>query len=80
MRASGLTNNDVKQICDVLRADPANPTVQNKSLKVLDLSYNKFSGEALQHFDAVLQTNRSLEYLGFAKNKLRSDHVEPLLK
>lgn len=44
------------------------------------MSYNKFSGDALQHFDAVLQTNRALEYLGFAKNNLRCEHVEPLLK
>lgn len=51
----------------------------NRNLKVLDLSYNKFSGETCQQLSQVFEQNRSLEFLGLAKNNLTSDDVVPLL-
>ena len=53
----------------------------NKSLKVLDLSYNQFSGKAVsQEFSAVFESNRTLEYVGLAKNNLETADVLPMLK
>jgi hypothetical protein len=53
----------------------------NKSLKVLDLSYNSFSGKVVgQEFAAVFETNRTLEYVGLAKNNLETANVTPILK
>jgi hypothetical protein len=53
----------------------------NKTLKVLDLSYNSFSGKAVgQEFTSVLETNRTLEYLGLAKNNLESADITSLMK
>ena len=55
--------------------------LQNKSLKVIDLSHNEFTGavvsSAMKH---VFETNRVLEYVGLAKNDLVADDVIPLLK
>ena len=53
---------------------------QNKTLKVLDLSYNNFNGESITEFVNVLETNRTLEYLGLAKNGLTTEAVRPLLQ
>ncbi len=54
---------------------------QNKALKVIDLSHNEFSGQLVsQCFKHVLETNRSLEYVGLAKNNLTSSDILPLLK
>lgn len=52
----------------------------NRNLKVLDLSYNKFTGEAVREFGSVFEINRSLEFIGLAKNNLNTDDVIPLLK
>lgn len=52
----------------------------NRNLKVLDISYNKFSGEAVREFASVFEINRSLEFVGLAKNNLTSEDVMPLLK
>ncbi len=53
----------------------------NKSLKVLDLSYNSFSGKAVsQEFTAVFETNRTLEYVGVAKNNLETADIIPMIK
>lgn len=52
----------------------------NRNLKVLDLSYNKFSGEAVKEFASVFEINRNLEFVGLAKNNLSSEDVLPLLK
>lgn len=52
----------------------------NKALKVLDVSYNSFSGEAIQEIAQVLEFNRTLEYIGLAKNKVQVEDVLPLLK
>jgi hypothetical protein len=51
LRASGLTDKDVGQMCNVFR--PEYGADQNKTLKVLDLSYNNFSGEAMKDFIGV---------------------------
>lgn len=51
----------------------------NRNLKVLDVSYNKFSGSAIQEFISVFEQNRSLEFLGLAKNGLTSEDVLPIL-
>ena len=51
----------------------------NRNLKVLDLSYNKFSGEAVQGFSQVFEQNRTLEFVGLAKNNLTTENIEPLL-
>ena len=45
LRASGLKDKDLRDICYVLKPD-AGPAM-NKALKVLDVSYNTFSGEAV---------------------------------
>ena len=51
----------------------------NRNLKVLDLSYNNFSGPALEQFVSVFEQNRTLEFLGLAKNNLTTQDVLPLL-
>jgi Ran GTPase-activating protein (RanGAP) involved in mRNA processing and transport len=78
LRASGLTDKDLKQICHVLK--PESGAAMNRNLKVLDISYNKFSGEAVREFASVFEINRSLEFVGLAKNNLTSEDVMPLLK
>lgn len=52
----------------------------NKTLKVLDVSYNNFSGQAVQEFIPVFENNRTIEYLGLAKNNLTTSDVRPMLK
>jgi len=77
LRASNLTDKDLRDIYFVLK--PESGAAMNRNLKVLDLSYNKFSGEAVREFAQVFEINRSLEFVGLAKNNLRSDDVLPLL-
>lgn len=77
MRASGLNDKDLHHIVQALKPDTS--LAMNRNLKVLDLSYNNFSGAAIQEFSSVFDTNRSLEFLGLAKNKLTSEDVLPLL-
>jgi len=62
----------------VLKPDPAAPTASNKTLKVLDVSYNPkaFTEESMKAMYEMLDTNRSLEYLGLAKNGLKNSHIE----
>lgn len=78
LRASGLTDRDLKQICHVLK--PEAGAAMNRNLKVLDLSYNKFTGEAVREFASVFEINRSLEFVGLAKNNLTTEDVLPLLR
>lgn len=53
----------------------------NKSLKVIDLSYNSFSGKAVSHeLTSVFETNRTLEYVGIAKNNLETTDVVPIMR
>lgn len=69
LRANNLQDDDVKQICQVLKPDPLNPLSQ-KPLKVLDLSYNPITHTAVQSIADMLDINRTLEYIGLAKCKL----------
>ena len=79
LRHSGLTDKDLQQICFLLRAE-AGPHM-NKTLKVIDLSYNSFSGKAVSHeLSSVFETNRTLEYVGIAKNNLETADVIPIIK
>lgn len=77
LRASGLKDIDLKHI--MLALKPDTQLAMNRNLKVLDLSYNKFSGACVQEFSSVFEQNRSLEFLGLAKNRLTSDDLLPLL-
>lgn len=76
MRASGLRDKDLQHIALALKPDTS--LNMNRNLKVLDLSYNKFGGAAIQEFISVLEQNRSLEFLGLAKNGLTSEDLMPL--
>jgi len=79
LRASSLTDRDLKHICQVLK--PEAGAAMNRNLKVLDLSYNKFSGDCVrEELSAVFEINRTLEFVGLAKNNLTSEDVAPLLK
>lgn len=53
LRASGLKDIDLKHIILALKPDTSMP--MNRNLKVLDLSYNQFSGEAIQEFQSVFE-------------------------
>jgi hypothetical protein len=51
-----------------LKPDPANPAIGNKTLKVLDLSYNPLTpSTAVGYLAEMLDVNRTLEYIGLAK-------------
>ena len=54
----------------VLKPDPANPGHANKTLKVLDISYNPVTKKCLKSIADAMETNRTLEYLGLAKCNL----------
>lgn len=77
LRASGLNDKDLKAICHVLK--PEAGLQMNRNLKVLDISYNQFSGEAVRELASVFEINRNLEFVGLAKNNLTNDDVLPLL-
>lgn len=63
----------------VLKPDPANPGHANKSLKVLDLSYNPVSKKSLKFLADAMETNRTLEYFGLAKCNLQAKSVAKLI-
>lgn len=79
LRASNITDEDVKQMAVALKPDPAQPGVANKSLKVLDLSYNPISKKCLKFLADAMETNRTLEYIGLAKCNLQAKSVAKLL-
>jgi hypothetical protein len=58
-----------------LKPDPANPAAGNKSLKVLDLSYNPITGASIGYLADMLDVNRNLEYLGVSKCGLHASHA-----
>lgn len=76
-RASGLTDLDLKHICLALK--PETELSMNRNLKVLDISYNNFSGNAIKELKSVFEQNRAIEFLGLAKNKLTTEDVVPLI-
>ena len=53
LRASGLRDIDLKHIALALKPDTN--LNMNRNLKVLDLSYNKFSGPVLEEFVSVFE-------------------------
>jgi len=77
LRASGLKDIDLKHI--MLALKPDTQLAMNRNLKVLDLSYNNFSGACVQEFSSVFEQNRSLEFLGLAKNRLTTEDLIPIL-
>ena len=77
MRACNLTDRDLSHIALALKPETA--LKMNVNLKVLDLSYNKFSGRAVEQFVSVFEQNRNLEFLGLAKNNLTTLDVLPIL-
>ena len=77
LRASGLKDKDLQHMMLALKPDTNLP--MNRNLKVLDISYNNFSSSVVQEFSSVFEQNRSLEFLGLAKNKLTTEDVLPLL-
>ena len=72
-----MTDKDLSHIALALKPDTA--LKMNINLKVLDLSYNKFSGRAVEQFVSVFEQNRNLEFLGLAKNNLTTPDVLPIL-
>ena len=76
LRASNIQDDDLKQICHSLKPDPANPAIGNKTLKVLDLSYNPLTpSTAVGYLADMLDVNRTLEYIGLAKCGLQASHA-----
>ena len=53
MRASGLKDIDLRHIMQALKPDTQ--LAMNRNLKVLDLSYNNFSGACVQEFASVFE-------------------------
>lgn len=68
----------MKQICHILKPDPATPNLSNKTLKVLDISHNPISKTSLKYIRDMMETNRTLEYLGLAKLNLPTKSVVKL--
>lgn len=64
-------------MCHVLKPDPSAPQASNKILKVLDISYNPsaLTDHSIKAIAEMLETNRTLEYLGLAKNGIQNEHV-----
>ena len=62
----------------VLKPDPAAPNASNKTLKVLDISYNPITSRSLKSIAEMMETNRTLEYLGLAKNKIENEDITPI--
>lgn len=62
-------------MCHVLKPDPAAPNASNKSLKVLDISYNPLAitDRSIKAIAEMLETNRTLEYLGLSKNGITNE-------
>ena len=65
----------------ILKPDPAAPNASNKTLKVLDVSYNPqaFTDKAIKSLCEMMETNRTLEYLGIAKNGIKNEHVDMII-
>lgn len=72
LRSSNIGDEEVRQIALALKPDPAQPNASNKTLKVLDLSYNPITEKAVKYLSEMMETNRTLEYLGLAKCHLEN--------
>jgi hypothetical protein len=62
----------------VLKPDPANPSHANKTLKVFDISYNPLTAASIRCIGDMMETNRTIEYLGLAKTKMEVEVIKPL--
>jgi hypothetical protein len=51
----------------------------NHFLKVIDISYNKITKESVEHFKDLTEHNKSIEFIGLAKNDLTMADLQPLL-
>jgi hypothetical protein len=71
LRGNQITDEDVTQICTGLK--------DNHTLKVLDVSYNKLTKASVEAFVELLEVNKSLEFIGLAKNGFSIDDLKPLL-
>jgi hypothetical protein len=71
MRGCNLSDRDVQGFCKVLET--------NRSLRVLDLSYNKLTPKSIEYLSDLLDHNKTIEFIGLAKNNLSIEHVKPLL-
>jgi len=77
LRANNLDDTDVAQICKALKPEPGQPS--NKTLKVLDISCNPITSKSVESVTDMLETNRTLEYIGLAKNNLTNEDAEQIL-
>ena len=75
MRAVNLCDEDMQQICKVMTVDPANPGASNRTLKVLDVSYNPLTMNCMESIAEMMEGNRTVEYLGLAKLKMQNEDV-----
>lgn len=79
LRASNVNDKDMQQICQILKPDPHNPNHHaNKTLKVIDVSYNPLSSSSIKCIGDMMEMNRTIEYLGLAKSKLEDQDIRPL--
>jgi hypothetical protein len=58
-----------------LKPDPSAPNASNKVLKVLDISYNQITDRSIKALSEMMDTNRTLEYLGLAKNNISNESI-----
>jgi hypothetical protein len=58
-----------------LKPDPSAPNASNKVLKVLDISYNPITDRSIKALSEMMDTNRTLEYLGLAKNNISNENI-----
>ena len=72
-----MNDKDLSHIALALKPDTG--LKMNINLKVLDISYNKFSGRAVEQFVSVFEQNRNIEFLGLAKNNLTTTDILPIL-
>ena len=57
LRANNITDDEIKQMALALKPDPAFPGASNKSLKVLDISYNPITEKSLDSLAGLLNSN-----------------------
>jgi hypothetical protein len=67
-------------MCLILKPDPSLPNQSNKVLKVLDISYNnEVTERGLKYIGDMMEFNRTLEYLGLAKNSMTNEMITPII-
>ena len=71
LRGNRLNDDDIKQICTSLK--------DNHFLKVIDISYNNITKASILSFKELIDTNKTIEFIGLAKNNLTMEDLSPLL-